>query len=116
MSRLYNEGEQYFYETGEEPPFVIPLDEDHIFANIHREQSYIDRIGILDDRDGQSWLWFRESMGDEKFNEFLQVVMNVGTVMLRTTALTEVENQFWARQLITDDEINDFFEAGDGQA
>ena len=95
MARFFNEGEHYFFEdTASEPPYVVAINQDTMFANMHRDEPLKDRVGILDDRDNQWWTWFRYDQDAETFDTMMSIAFEAGSILIRSTALVEVEAQF----------------------
>jgi hypothetical protein len=112
MGRLFDREGEYIFEVDE---IEIPLHENNFLANIHRQASYMDRLGVEDPRDNLFFVWYRSDQDPEVFNQMLRVAMEVGSVLLRDTPTTEVEAQFDRLHQLSDDEFTQFLEGENGE-
>jgi hypothetical protein len=104
-------GEWTFAFRGE----VIPIDEDNFTAHIHRETPLMDRVAVEDPSDGLWWSWFRYSEQAETFDQLVEVAHEVGTLVMSTTASLGVEEDFYAKHAMTQNDFDELKEFDGGQ-
>ena len=98
-----NENGDYLFEVDSQ---VVVLNENNVFAHVHRNTPYMDQVCIEDPTDSEWWSWFRADFAPEMFDGLMQVAHEIGSILLRTTPIAEVEARFDARHRIGDDELN----------
>jgi hypothetical protein len=107
----HENGEWKLVVRGEE----IKLDEDNLTAHVHRETPLMDRVAVEDPADGLWWSWFRYSEEDEQFNQLIDVVYEVGTLVMSATASLGVEEDFYAKHTMTQNDFDELKEFDGGQ-
>ena len=117
MSRFFQQGGEYFFDPEEDGVIEIHLDEVSLLGYEHRnsDYSYLDRVAILDPSDGEFWSWYRANTPDEHFDPMLYAAQEVGSYVLRSTPLPEVEETFASQNSLTDEDIEALLGASDEQ-
>jgi hypothetical protein len=105
MARIYEHNGSSFFDTGEEPPYEIELNENNFMANLHRDAPLVDRIAITDDRDDLAWSWFRYDQDPEVFNQMVDAAERIGSVLLRSTPFEAVQGIFDQQHTLNDDDF-----------
>lgn len=113
MARIFSNEGEYYFDTGEQPPYVFKLDQDNLWANTHREMPFMDRVGIEDSRDSLNWTWWRCDMEPEQFNTMMGVVLEIGTIMMRSFPLEAVTEDFEKAHQLTEDDIVHIYQEGE---
>lgn len=113
-SRFYERDDIYRFEhIDDEGTYDVEVDEDNFILHLHRDFNYMDRASMLDTRDEQYWAWYRADMDEEDFEMLEYIGKSVGTVLLRSTPISDIENQFADAHCVTDDELAHLLEESD---
>jgi hypothetical protein len=94
MAKLFERDGKFFFDTGEEPPYIEELNENNFMANLHRDDPMKDRIAITDSRDDLAWSWFRFDQDPEVFDQMVETAHMIGSVLLRSTPFEAIEGIF----------------------
>ena len=114
MARLFSDEGKFFFDTQEEPPFIVELNENNFYGNMHREAPYMDRLAIEDPRDGLSWSWWRCDQDPEVFDHMMGVCLEIGSLLMRSTPFENVSDLFDNAHQISDTEIEGLLGESDG--
>ncbi len=106
MGKLFERGGEYLFNPEDDGSLEIPLHQNNMMIHMHRDTPYMDRIGIEDPRDSMFWTWFRADVEPTVFDNLADVAQRVGSVLLRSTPLTEVEDEFDKRHSVSEEEID----------
>jgi len=115
MGKIFSDNEKYMFDSGETPPFIVELNENNLWGNMHREQPWLDRVAVEDPRDNLAWSWFRADEDPDTFDRMMGVVLEVGSVLIRATAVTDLSNLFDNKHQIQDTEIDELLGGEDVQ-
>ena len=115
MGRLVSREGQYLFATDEVPPYDVALSDQNLAVESHREMPWMDRVAILDSRDGQCWIWYRANTEQESFDQMCSVALEVGKFTVQSVATEEVEDRFWKTNGFNDGELEAMLGAEDGQ-
>jgi hypothetical protein len=110
MARLYGEGDKYYFDTQEEPPYILELHEDNLWANMHRDEPMMDRLAIEDPRDGLAWYWWRCDQDPETFEQMMSVALEIGTILVRRTPLESIVDLFDNAHHLDEEDMQRFFD------
>lgn len=92
----------------------MQLTQDNIMANLHRRESYKDRVAVEDPGDQQWWFWFRADHDPDQFDRMVAIAWEVGTVLVRDTAIEQVNLVFDNSHQMTDSDLNQLLEGDSG--
>lgn len=116
MASIYEQEGTYRFSDGEE--LDMELNENNFMANMHRSEPLKDRVAIEDPRDEAWWSWYRYDYQEspELFDFMASVAFEVGSVLIRHTAPEALDNLFFNRHQLTDDDFDQLLGGDDEPA
>lgn len=89
--------------------YDIELNEETLLLYAHRQNNLYDTVAVIDTRDQDYWFWTRMEYGEE-FPGMEAVARTVGSVLLRTTPLENIEQIVHNRISPRDEHFEEFYE------
>lgn len=107
MSRFFQQDGEYYFDPEGDGEVELHLHELNLVGYEHRntDYSYLDRVAIQDPEDGDYWSWYRANTPEEHFDPMMYAAQEVGSYILRSTPLDEVEETFASQNQLTDEDI-----------
>lgn len=114
MAKLIESGGKWFYDTEEEPPYRIELDQSTFFGYEHRstEHSLKDLVAVEDERDGMKFSHWRYDQNPQIFEQMMAMTRMIGSYVLRDTPFEEVEAAFGNLHSLTEDDFDQLLGGG----
>ena len=100
------------YKFVDNDGYEIEMNQDNFWVWLNREQPLMDMAQLEDDRDGDSWAWFRMDVGEETFEQLNHMAFMVGSYILRETVTEDVQQVFDRRHSF--DDIDECWEELEG--
>lgn len=101
MARFHESEFGYAFESGD--GLDLELDQHNLWVWMNRSEPFMDMAQVNDPRDGESWFWFRDYLGDESFDDIYSIARKVGSVVVRATPTEDVQDVWHQRHAAPND-------------